>query len=271
MKKIYSKNDVELSPTELRQTFGRNLRELAKSYPSISGLCREIGINRTQFNRYLAGESFPRPEILTQICSFFEVDAQSLLVPLSQVPVPGLGTDHPFLSDFVGPKADSISEERFPSGFYRFTRQSFLDTDLIMLGLAYVFRRDGFTFLRGYASRSMMRDLALPTNSPLREFRAVVTPQEEGVYFTLSHRHNIASVFNYVSRASALHRDVWVGFAARPERDTVTKRRISRLVYERIGNSFSEVRAAAASTGYVPLSEIPKLHQKYLRVGTPFN
>ncbi|MEP2204195.1 MAG: helix-turn-helix transcriptional regulator, partial [Tateyamaria sp.] len=49
------------SPSELRSMFGANLRQLAAEYTSISDLARQLGINRTQFNRYLSGESFPRP------------------------------------------------------------------------------------------------------------------------------------------------------------------------------------------------------------------
>ena len=35
------------NPTELRNMFGANLRSLAKRYPSISELSRQLGINRT--------------------------------------------------------------------------------------------------------------------------------------------------------------------------------------------------------------------------------
>ena len=59
--------------------FGANLRQLAADYPSISDLARQLGINRTQFNRYLSGESFPRPDVLARICRFFEIDARVLL------------------------------------------------------------------------------------------------------------------------------------------------------------------------------------------------
>ena len=69
------------SPADLRNMFGENLRVLAKKYPSISELSRRLGINRTQFNRYLSGESFPRPDVLDRICSFFKVDARILLEP----------------------------------------------------------------------------------------------------------------------------------------------------------------------------------------------
>ena len=52
------------SPAELRNMLGDNLRQLSQQAASISALCRELGINRTQYNRYLAGESFPRPDVL---------------------------------------------------------------------------------------------------------------------------------------------------------------------------------------------------------------
>ena len=54
-------------PVEVRGIFGANLRHLSGRYPSIAGLCRELGINRTQYNRYLSGESFPRPDVLQRI------------------------------------------------------------------------------------------------------------------------------------------------------------------------------------------------------------
>ena len=65
--------------------FGANLRQLARDSASISALCRDLQINRTQFNRYLAGESFPRPDVLHRICSFFGVDARILLEPVSDI------------------------------------------------------------------------------------------------------------------------------------------------------------------------------------------
>ena len=69
--------NMRRSPSELRSMFGSNLRSLARTYPSISELSRQLGINRTQFNRYLAGESFPRPDVLARICDFFDVLSSS--------------------------------------------------------------------------------------------------------------------------------------------------------------------------------------------------
>ena len=70
------------TPAEIRSIFGANLLVLSKDYESITALALELGINRTQFNRYLSGESFPRPDVLSRICDFFKVDARILLEPL---------------------------------------------------------------------------------------------------------------------------------------------------------------------------------------------
>tara|TARA_B110000027_G_scaffold132448_1_gene158625 strand:- start:637 stop:921 length:285 start_codon:yes stop_codon:yes gene_type:complete len=58
--------------SELRRMFGENLCSLAKGYPSISELSRRLGINSTQFNRYISRESFPRPDVLARIYSFLK-------------------------------------------------------------------------------------------------------------------------------------------------------------------------------------------------------
>ena len=90
------------SPTELRDMFGANLRILAKKYPSISELSRQLKINRTQFNRYLSGESSPRPDVLDRICAFFEVDARILLEPVEKIASHSHVLNGPVLAEFVG-------------------------------------------------------------------------------------------------------------------------------------------------------------------------
>lgn len=90
-------------PAKLRGMFGRNLQILSAPYPSISALCRELEINRTQFNRYLAGESFPRPDILHRICNFFDVDARILLEPVEALTTTASDLlNHPELEGFSG-------------------------------------------------------------------------------------------------------------------------------------------------------------------------
>ena len=65
------------------QIFGTNLRQLCQSRRSVSAVSKDLGISRTQFNRYLSGESFPRPDVLYLICRYFLTDAHILLEPLN--------------------------------------------------------------------------------------------------------------------------------------------------------------------------------------------
>jgi len=50
------------------RVFGENLRLLGKTRPSNASVCRDLDINRVQFNRYMSGHSFPKPNVLQQIC-----------------------------------------------------------------------------------------------------------------------------------------------------------------------------------------------------------
>jgi len=62
----------------------RNLRRLAKQHGNISKLCREIGINRQQFNKYLSGASLPTSQNMRKICTFFGIAEEALLSPKSE-------------------------------------------------------------------------------------------------------------------------------------------------------------------------------------------
>ena len=97
------------SPAELRSMFGENLRRLSRRYPSISELSRQLGINRTQYNRYLSGESFPRPDVLDKICRFFEVDARILLDPVDEIGDEGQVLTGPQLKEFFGPALHGLT------------------------------------------------------------------------------------------------------------------------------------------------------------------
>ncbi len=259
----------ETHPAELRQMFGRNLRSLCAPYRSVSDLCRKLGINRTQFNRYLSGESFPRPDVLHLICRFFDVDARILLEPLESLDTrPGV-LNHPFLADNVGSGMQTLTEEAFPSGFYRFSRKSFVENNLIIVGLVYIFRDGPYTFLRGYEPRQAMSTHGLPTNGPLREFRGYVSAQEDGVSINVAHRYNMAASFNYLGRVAAFNNGFWAGYAARPTRETLHGRVVARMVYEHLDAPLHDIITIARQTGYVKPEDLPEFHLRQLMLDTP--
>lgn len=263
--------DQDMSPAELRKMFGANLRLLADTYPSVSQLCRELGINRTQFNRYLSGESFPRPDVLHRICTFFDVDARILLEPIASLESKRGVLNHPLIDDYVGAGMTEIPQDVFPSGFYRFTRRSFTEADLIIVGLFYIFRQDNHTFMRGYEAKEAMRQQGLPTDPETREFRGIVLPQEEGVATLVSHKRTMATSFNYLSRVASFQNHYWIGYATRTVRETVTGCRAARQVCEYLGHFSPEVLQAARQVGFCTPDELIPYHRKLLQLDQPFS
>lgn len=59
----------------------RNLRHLCDQKRSVSEVCRETGINRQQFNKYLAGLHRPSPANQRRIAAYFGAAASSLELP----------------------------------------------------------------------------------------------------------------------------------------------------------------------------------------------
>jgi len=58
--------------------FAAKLRELSSKYPSISYICRCIGMNRQQFNKYISGQCIPSPRNLDKICKFFKITPEDM-------------------------------------------------------------------------------------------------------------------------------------------------------------------------------------------------
>lgn len=59
--------------------FSAALRRLCAARPSVSAICRDIGINRQQFERYLTGAAMPSAHNLRRICAYFSLDEAQLL------------------------------------------------------------------------------------------------------------------------------------------------------------------------------------------------
>lgn len=269
---LLPKDQKDPSPVALRSVLGANLRLLSERCESVSALCRELGVNRTQFNRYLSGESFPRPDLLHRICRHFDVDARILLQPLDEIEPEAVGPlVHPAISDFLGRTAEQVAETDFPSGFYRFVRRSFLDEERFVQGLIYVFRRDGLCFLRGYEALEAMRSQGLPTDLRTREFRGSVLPQEDGVAALVSRRGAATATFNYLARVPSFENNFWLGYTTRPLREKVAGRRFERLVYEHLGRRTDRVLAAARSAGFLDADALMPYQRALLEPDTPIS
>jgi len=258
------------SPADLRNMFGANLRQLARKYPSVSELSRRLGINRTQFNRYLSGESFPRPDVLDRICSFFDVDARILLDPVSTINTKGQILNGSILGSFLGQGVSTLSEDTFPSGIYRFLRRSFVRDSQYLIGLSYVFRSDGVTYVKGYEAKDAMIHQGLSTDANTREFRGYATRQDDGVALIIARRGAITCSFNYLARVASLENNFWVGYVTRTVREGPSGTRATRMIYEHLGHKRGEILSAARSSGFVEETELMPFHRRLLQVNVPF-
>ncbi|MFF7707328.1 helix-turn-helix domain-containing protein [Pseudomonas sp. NPDC007930] len=68
----------------MRDHLPSNLQLLCRHYRSIAEVCRQLGINRAQFNKYLSGQSLPTPFNLKRICDFFGVEEYEIGLPAEQ-------------------------------------------------------------------------------------------------------------------------------------------------------------------------------------------
>ncbi|QLE98729.1 helix-turn-helix transcriptional regulator [Neptunomonas phycophila] len=66
------------------QDLSSNLKLLCSYYDSIAQVCRELDINRSQFNRYLTGRYKPSASTLRKLCDFFGVEEYELMLPAPQ-------------------------------------------------------------------------------------------------------------------------------------------------------------------------------------------
>lgn len=225
------------SPAELRAMFGSNLKRLVRQYPTVSGLCRQLGINRTQFNRYLTGESFPRPEVLDRICRFFDVDARILLTDLDDIPRPADHPATPLLTEFLGSGSDASQNAEFPSGFYSVTERD----GGRMLNLLYARRLPQCTLVRGYTPRSTLPS-ALPK---AREIQGIAAGTAEQTYILMSRRNGENSQLYLISRSKDGGEPGWSGTLiaiSNPSRDD----RQTRLINLRhLGQDAKAVLGAA--------------------------
>lgn len=72
------------NPSGRTENFQTNLRLLCERQRSISEVCRKIGINRQQFNKYLSGQHMPSSKNVRVIANYFGLSPDVLFADQSQ-------------------------------------------------------------------------------------------------------------------------------------------------------------------------------------------
>ncbi|TPK60998.1 helix-turn-helix transcriptional regulator [Mesorhizobium sp. B2-4-19] len=122
----------------IRENLAANLRRLCKDHASVSAVCRELGINRTQFERYLQGQTVPNKATAKLICDYFRIDEAELYQDpgAPEHRVPGLPPiSESLFNQMIRPPAPSIAGGTYFTYFSIPTRP-----DLLMRSVTFVRR-----------------------------------------------------------------------------------------------------------------------------------
>jgi transcriptional regulator with XRE-family HTH domain len=77
---------LNINQISVYNNFAENLWALAVRNESIAKTCRDLGINRQPFNKYLSGNVLPNAATLGRITNFFNIDALELFKPPNSDP-----------------------------------------------------------------------------------------------------------------------------------------------------------------------------------------
>lgn len=152
-----------------QRSFAQNLGYLCGFYPSVAEVCRRLGMNRQQFNKYLSGQVRPSRHNMHRICDFFGVNESEMLldhgrfaeiVSLRRAPLVGDAIAEP-LRHLESLYSASKSLERYVGYYFRYF-YSFGHAGKIVKSLASLFEKDG----RYYWKNIEIHRSGVPGSSP---------------------------------------------------------------------------------------------------------
>ena len=246
--------------------FSRNLRSLCADHGSISQICRDIGLNRQQFNRYLNGASMPSAYNLRRIARHFDLSEEQLFsdpkafdATLSQAEVerqenPG--------DAFLEPFRDQQKRMRRYLGFYH----SFFCTPSwegrIFCSLIRISEKDGMIITRSYENATS-RDKSV---RQISRYDGLVAMRGNRIFITEHERvsdGSVAQTILYTAHRQQLKylRGMTMGVAWRPYPHPYAAKAIWKKLSERV-----TAREAIAACGTYPAQslQIDPTIRKYL-------
>ena len=144
----------EDSAAEMRRDFAANLRLACGYEPSVSEVCRRLGINRTQFNRYLRGTTRPSAFVLNRLCDHFGVEAAEFHLPQAQFArIVALRRRPDVARPAFAPVVDALRGASLPAlhgylGYWRVTYVSLSFPGMLIRALSHLFARGGDVYHR---------------------------------------------------------------------------------------------------------------------------
>ncbi|MCB2110976.1 helix-turn-helix domain-containing protein [Albidovulum sp.] len=246
--------------------FGNNLRLLSSRRGSQAAAATALGMSKVQFQRYLKGQSFPKPNVLKSICDYFNVDARILTEPLDPVtatqPPPRSGrvamsgrTALAGTFDYACPEQDYFPQSTIlPDGFFMVWRNSLSQPGKIV-GSSFVVRSlPQGRVVRGFDPREMAAGGTLirrPGGLHPREYRGALLEGHHGCSIIFFHAEPVGTVTHtYLAPNLARNDGSLVGYTSigRPEHPGLN--RLVRLVVMPFGGNCAAVLAGYRKSGF---------------------
>ncbi|WP_417257540.1 hypothetical protein [Celeribacter sp.] len=255
-----SRSSAQSEPAYLRSVFGANLRELSKSAPSIAQLCRDLRINRTQYNRYLSGEAFPRPDVLHQICTFFKVDARILLEPLADISngdVTYTGGGSRIRAAIEEAGIAQVDAKKLVPGAYVMMRRSATDPEYLVVSLVSVRQEpDGSMQMFGVLTRTLAERVGLPTSIRERRMNGVFFQHPGGFSFLAIVRNMPIWDMGFLENAFMGNPNLFYGYSIVTQRFVAGGRLIEPVAFKRVGSTMRDMMAVRHVIGYTHISKM---------------
>lgn len=261
---------TRMNAVQTRAVFSENLRLLLIGRPSVARVCREIGINRTQFNRYLSSESFPRPDVLSLICGYFQVDARILLEPLEAItPVSSsqLYCDaDQRITDLVKESGiGMVDQGRLPQGIYNLYRCASVEEELASSLVCKVTHQlSGRTTIEGVVPRNVSALLGLPNGAKDRRLFGPVLQHGLGISFMLLMRNRTIVQYDFLEFSYLGDDRSHFGQSLTTHRFGTGANVVMPIFMARIEDTWPAVRSAVRASGILSVSSLPNHIENYL-------
>ena len=250
--------------------FRNNLRILSGLRGNVSAVARDIDINRVQYNRFLNGESFPKPAVLKSLCEYFGVDARIYVEPLSKEQIakamshvsggPLTQTAEEIPLDMnIGGLDCNVPQSQLPDGLHLIWRLAFSNnTDAVVLMLQ-VKTVGNVRTCKGYEVAPTFQSNTAIYGRNGREFSGIVTRASDGFSLMYSKRSPSFFLGTCFFEGTQNHGDdLFYGFATLHRGEKPGMRRVSRAVFQLLPPTMAGVLPYARKKGVLPLDVVPK-------------
>lgn len=150
------------------EDFSENLRSICADHHSIAQVCREIGINRQQFNRYLNGGGMPSAHNLRRIARHFGLPEADFYLPRDEFTRRHILNQKRTANEPIDlmsrPFRNQTKTLKRYLGFYHAHFQTPTWDGMIMRSLTWLYEKDGYVMSRS-TERVMAEDGSIRQNS----------------------------------------------------------------------------------------------------------